>query len=140
MFYFQLFLSLDKWILLSEIEVGTDDLQLAAQKESTLATLSKSDDTTQSAPKYKTTVPAKNPPNLQKDQGKEVKSKQGKSSNTGIGQEKTTLDESNDINDTENYKTDDKEAQAHEDEDQFVKVFHTDLNVLFTSHDLSFHL
>ena len=104
--------------------MGTDDPKLSTNKDSTLATLSKSADTTKSAPKSKTTTPAKNT-NLQKEEG--IGNKQRKSTNAGIGQgqEKTTFadsERSDNLNDIENDDINENEAQTQEDEDQFVKV------------------
>ena len=105
--------------------MGTDDPNLATHKDSTLATLSKSADTTKSAPKSKTTTPAKNT-NLQKDKDEGVGSKQRKSTITGKGQEQTIFadsERSDNLNNIENDEIHEDEAQTQEDEDQFVKVF-----------------
>ena len=104
--------------------MGTDDPTLATHKDPTLATLSKSADTTKSAPKSKTTTPAKNT-NLQKDKEEGIGGKQRKSTITGIGQEQTIFadsERSDNLNDIENDDINENEAQTQEDEDQFVKV------------------
>ena len=106
--------------------MGTDDPKLATHKDSTLATLSKSADTTKSAPKSKTTTPAKNT-NLPKDKEEGTGSKQRKSTNAGVwqGHENTAFvdsDRIDNLKDIENGDINENEAQTQEDEDQFVKV------------------